>query len=259
MNNKNIRLNKLVAILKDNKSISVKELSQILEVSEMTIRRDLDLLKSNDIVHRSYGKATYVENSAHDASNDDYELHYEQNIMNSEKDKIGKYAAGLIEAGDVLILDTGTTTDNLAKHISEGLGITVLCYNFNILAQLIRKHDIKLIFGGGYFHPKDQIFESPQGINLIENIRATKMFVSTSGIHQKLGLTCSQTYEVLTKRTALQSAQTKILVADSSKFGKVRTAYFAQLNEIDEIITDSGLSAEWKDIIISMNINLHIV
>ncbi|KZL88984.1 DeoR/GlpR family DNA-binding transcription regulator [Clostridium magnum] len=259
MNNKDIRLNQLVNIVKENKKVTVKELSKILKVSEMTIRRDLNLLQSNDIVNRSYGKATYIANTANDSSNDNYELDYEQNIMNEEKERIGKYAASLIEPGDVLIIDGGSTTDKLAKHLPEDSEITVLCYTYNILSHLIKKDNMNLIFSGGYYHRRDQMFESLQGINLIENIRATKMFVSTSGIHHKLGLTCSQSFEVPTKRTALQSSQTKILVADSSKFSKVRTAYFAQLNEINEIVTDTGLSSEWKDIIESMNIRLHIV
>ena len=259
MNNKEIRLNQLINILKENQRVTVKELSQSLKVSEMTVRRDLILLQNNDIVNKSYGKATYIANTGHDSNNDNYELNFEQNIMNTEKEKIGKYAASMVETGDVLIIDSGSTTDKLAKYISEDAQITVLCYNYNVLSNLIRKENINLIFGGGYYHRRDQMFESLQSINLIENIRASKMFVSTSGIHNKLGLTCSQSFEVLTKRTALQSAQTKILVADSSKFCKVRTAYFAQLNEIHEIVTDSGISSEWKEIIESMNIKLHIV
>lgn len=259
MNNKEIRLNQLVNILKENQKVTVKDLSQLLKVSEMTVRRDLDLLQSNDIVTRSYGKATYIANTGHDSNNDNYELNFEQSIMNAEKEIIGKYAASLIEPGDVLIIDSGSTTDKLAQHIPEDSEITVLSYNYNVLSHLIKKDKINLIFGGGYFHRRAQMFESLQSINLIENIRATKMFVSTSGIHNKLGLTCSQSFEVLTKRTALQSAQTKILIADSSKFCKVRTAYFAQLSEIHEIVTDSGISSEWKEIIESMNIKLHIV
>lgn len=259
MSNRSARLNQLVSLLKDNETLSVKQLSETLNVSEMTIRRDLDTLKNDAIVERSYGKATYRKNEMIENSYDNYELYSEKVKMNDEKDRIGKFAATLLQPGDVAIIDSGSTTDKLAKYFPDNMDMTVLCYNYNVLTYLIRKPLIRLIFPGGYYHPNGQLFESPQGIHLMEAIRATKVFISASGIHEKLGITCANNYEVLTKRTALQSAQTKILIADSSKFGKIRPAYFAQLNEIDIIITDTGLTAEWKNIIEQAGIKLYIV
>ena len=116
----------------------------------------------------------------------------------------------------------------------------------------MRKPLVNIIFPGGYFHPNGQFFESSQGIKLIEEIRVNKIFISASGIHENLGITCA-------KRTALQSAQTHILLADSSKFGKIRPAYFAQLSEIDMVITDNGLPHEWKEILAGNGIDLKIV
>jgi len=256
MGSKSKRLNQIVALLKKNKTMSVKSLANILQVSEMTIRRDLNILEADDMIIRSHGKATYKNDF--DSTSDDYELHSEKIKMNAEKDRIGRFAASLIEPGDVLIIDNGSTTDKLTKYIPD-INITVLCYNFNVLEQLVKKQNVKIIFAGGYFHRKDQMFESPQGISLIENIRATKLFISAHGVHKKLGMTCAHSYEVSTKRAILQSAQTKILVADSSKFGEVRTAYFAQLNEIDAIITDSGITQEWKEYIEDIGIALYVV
>lgn len=259
MGNKNERQNQLLTLLQDNDSLTVKELAEKCSVSEMTIRRDLDILKANNFIDRSYGKATIRRTADQLPLTDNYELNFEKVKKNEEKDRIGKFAASMIEPGDVLIIDTGSTTDKLAKYLPEGMDITVLCYTYNILSQIIGKKDIRLIFSGGYYHNQSQMFECQQGIDLIENIRATKLFLSAHGIHEKLGITCAQAYEVPIKRTALQSAQTKILIADSSKFGKVKTAYFAQLNEVDEIVTDSGISEEWQEIIRAMGIVLHIV
>lgn len=258
MGNKNRRQDQLIALLKENESLSVRELAMKFSVSEMTIRRDLEILKGNQLIDRSYGRATIKRDFSERTFPEEYELNSEKNKMNAEKDRIGRFAAGMIEPGDVLIVDTGSTTDRLARYIPEGLDITVLCYNYNVLSQVLHKDRINLIFAGGYYHRRDQMFESPQGINLIENIRATKLFLSAHGIHEKLGLTCAHTYEVPVKRTVLQSAQTKILIADSSKFGKVKTAYFAQMNEVDEIVTDSGISDEWREILKNAGIRLHI-
>ncbi|AEE92341.1 Transcriptional regulator, DeoR family [Tepidanaerobacter acetatoxydans Re1] len=257
MGSKSKRLNQIIALLKKNETMSVKNLSDMLHVSEMTIRRDLNILEADDIIIRSHGKATYKADSDSDLS--DYELYSEKTKMNIEKDRIGQFAAGLIEPGDIVIIDNGSTTDKLTKYIPEDISITVLCYNFNVLEQLVKKQNVEIIFAGGYFHPNDQMFESPQGISLIENIRATKLFISAHGVHKKLGLTCANSYEVPTKHAILQSAENRILVADSSKFGKVRTAYFAQLNEIDTIVTDSGITQEWRKFIEDMGIRLFVV
>lgn len=257
MSSKSKRLTQIVALLKKNKTMTVKNLSKLLDVSEMTIRRDLNILEADGIIIRSHGRATYKSNP--DSTSDEYELLSEKTKMNAEKDRIGKFAASLIEPGDVIIIDNGSTTDKLTKYIPDDINITVLCYNFNVLEQLVKKENIKIIFAGGYFHRKDQMFESSQGIRLIENIRATKLFISAHGVHKKLGMTCANSYEVSTKNAILQSAQTKILLADSSKFGKVRTAYFAQLNEIDVIVTDSGISQEWREFIENEGIVLYVV
>lgn len=256
---RSLRMNKLIAMLKENESVSVKELAERLNVSEMTIRRDLKTLKEDDIIERIHGGASLVKSNRVETQYDNYELYSEKVRMNEEKERIGKYAASLVTEGDVFIIDTGSTTDKLAKYVPEDIDITVLCYNYNVLSYLVQKPRARIIFPGGYFHPNGQFFESPQGIELIEAIRVNKIFISASGVHESLGITCANNYEVLTKRTALQMAQTRILVADSSKFGQIRPAYFAQLSEIDMIITDDGINEEWREIIANHDIQLKIV
>lgn len=254
------RLNQLVTMLEEKNTVTVKEMAERLNVSEMTIRRDLNALKEDEIIERGHGKASLLKNSQVEKQYDNYDIHSEKVRKNAEKERIGSYAATLIHEGDVFIIDTGSTTDKLAKHIPVNLQTTVLCYNYNVLTHLVNnKPLVNIIFPGGYYHSNGQFFESPQGIKLIEEIRVSKIFLSASGIHENLGITCANNYEVLTKRTALQSAQTRILLADSTKFGKIRPAYFAQLSEIDMIITDSGISEEWMAIIASHEIELKIV
>ncbi len=140
MGSKSKRLNQIIALLKKNETMSVKNLSDMLHVSEMTIRRDLNILEADDIIIRSHGKATYKADSDSDLS--DYELYSEKTKMNIEKDRIGQFAAGLIEPGDIVIIDNGSTTDKLTKYIPEDISITVLCYNFNVLEQLVKKQTI---------------------------------------------------------------------------------------------------------------------
>lgn len=253
MGKRDLRIYALLDTLKDSPVLTIRELADKFQVSEMTVRRDLDFLKEN---HLFYDQ---VPSGPASQENEEY-LYSSEQIRNYEsKEKIAQFAAEMIEEGDILILDSGTTTGVLSKYIPASLDLTVLCYNYHILSQLYSRDNLSLIFAGGYFHKKDLMFESAEGISLIKRTRASKMFVSASGIHEKLGMTCANNYEVVTKRAALESSLTKILVADSSKFGLVRPGYFARLEEIDEIITDEGLSGEWRDLIFARGIPLHLV
>jgi DeoR family transcriptional regulator, deoxyribose operon repressor len=256
---KEARINRLVDLLKARNILPISELSNQLEVSEMTIRRDLAVLKMNHIARNVGGNAVY--NPSHDlaVSEHDYNLYDETEKKNLQKYHIGRYAAAMIEKDDIIIIDTGTTTEKIAPHIPNNLNITVLSYNTNILMSLYHKTGINLLFAGGYFHSKTQMFESPEGIDFIRGIRAKKVFISAAGVHRELGITCVNSYEVATKQAVLKSSLHKILVADSSKFDKIRPAYFCNLTDLTAVITDREISSEWKEHIESSGVALHIV
>ncbi len=260
MNKKDNRTNTLLALLQESPDLSVKNLAQILNVSEMTIRRDLKYLKSNNLFVRSHG----IQIPIHDTTNvmnieNEYSLHSERTKFYNEKMRIGQFATTLIEPNDTLILDAGTTIAEMAQFIPENMNLNITCYNYYTLTQLFPKDGVQITLAGGLLHKADQMFESSYGIDLIRSRRATKFFLAASGIHEALGITCAHNYEVLTKKAAMSSSLTTILVADSSKFGLIRSAYVAPLNSINIIITDSGITNEWKDIIKSQGIKLYIV
>jgi len=259
MSKKDDRIERLIKILRLRGYVSIKELSRLLNVSEMTVRRDLRILEANKIAENIDGTTVY--NPAHlgIGSQTSYNLSSEADKQNRQKDRIGKYAAGMVAPNDIIVIDTGSTTERLASYLPTGQDITVLCYNVNILMEIRRIPGIKIIFSGGYYHPNTQMFSSEEGIQFIKGIRAQKVFVSAAGIHTQLGVTCANGYEVPTKKAILGSSIQKILVADSSKFGKVRSAYFCNLDEIDDVVTDDGLSEEWRKTLTDMGIRLHIV
>lgn len=258
MSKKTDRINQLIEIIRAKNGASIKELASLLNVSEMTIRRDLAVLEENNIVNNVYGAAIYNPDKKSD-SNDSYELSAAQVKQDSEKNKIGAFAASLIEPKDIIVIDTGSTTEMLAKHIDDDLEATILCYNANILNYLRTKENLTLFISGGRFHPKTQMVESQEGISLINSMRFTKAFVSAAGVHQNLGVTCAYAYEVATKKAILRSSVEKYLLLDSSKFNTVKTAYFADLSDFDAIITDDSLPPEWQKEIENLNIRLYMV
>lgn len=259
MSKKADRINKLVEIIKSKNMASVKELAAILNVSEMTIRRDLTLLEKENTITTAYGAVIYNPPEKENSLINNYELENAQMTRSDEKTKIGIYAASLIEDDDIIMIDTGSTTETLAQNVAPNLKATFICYNVNILNYLRFKRNLNLIFSGGRFHPQTQMFESPEGISLIKSMRATKAFISAAGVHESLGITCAYNYEVQTKKALLSSSVEKILLVDSSKFDTVKPAYFSNLENFDTIVTDRGIPAKWKEIIQNKGIELHIV
>lgn len=253
MGKKETRINRLVEILQQRQGMTVKELASYFDVSEMTIRRDMELLKKENVILAIPGAAVYNSN------NDNYSI-VDATVTNvREKDRIGRYAAGLVEENDCLIIDNGTTTEQLAAHIPASLSATVLTCNLNIINTLAQKPKISIICGGGYYHGDTGMFESPESISLIQKSRATKVFCSAAGVHQTMGVTCMNSYEVSTKRAIMQSGAKRILLIDSTKFGIVRSCYISDLSNYDMIVTDSGISRETREKLEAMDLDLVVV
>lgn len=259
MDKRELRFEKFMNILDTKKFLSINEMAQALGVSNMTIRRDFEVLNQRELVIMKNG--ILMLNGEHDSTpiRKIYNLDKETRVQNTVKSEIGRFAASLISPKDCIIIDTGSTTDTILPHLSPELHITLLCYNLNILMQAQQNPNISLAFAGGHYHPNSQMFESPEGINFIHSIRANKVFISAAGIHEHLGLTCINPYEVPTKQAILRSAVEHILVADSSKFSKVHSSYFGSLDEIDAVICDRELSEEWIKILEEREIKLYLV
>jgi DeoR family deoxyribose operon repressor len=252
-----VRIQQLVDTLRDKNGASIKELSSELGVSEMTVRRDLEQLRQDNIISLVHGAAIFKAEPK--TTNDKYTLSL-QKIANSEqKERIGKAAARLVNPGDTIMIDIGTTTEMLAKNLSVDSPITVICFTMNVLQEVYKKRVENLIMGGGYYHPDTQLFEAQETVSFLKQMRASKYFMSAAGINPELGLTCANQYEVGIKQACINSSLEVILLADSAKFGKLRPAYFASLKDVDLIITDDGLSEEWRGALADLSIKAQVV
>ena len=255
--NKNERIKTIVNSLRNKNVVHIKELTRELSVSEMTIRRDLSLLETDNIVKIIPGGAILKPHE--ELKDDKYQIESAETRFTREKVKIGKKAASMVRANDTIIIDVGSTTEYIAKFIQDDLPVTILCYALNVLVDIYRKKGSHPIFAGGYFHENTLMFEGTEGINLIQKTRADKSFISAAGFHESLGVTCPHHYEVETKRAVIKSSNVKILTMDSSKFGKAKAAHFAEMKDFDIVITDSGLSETYREIIREAGIELILV
>jgi len=255
MSNRRDRLAAIVEILQIQNAATLAELAEQLSVSEMTIRRDLNLLAQDNIVKVLHSGAVL---SPGIVGSSRYSLTEAGAQRRGSKMAIGARAASLLEEGDIIIIDGGSTTEYLAKSIPDTLQLTVLCWALNILVEVHRRETCSLLFAGGNLHENSLVFESPEGVELINRYRANKAFLSASGVSEKLGVTCTNAYEIEVKKASIRSSLDRILVVDSSKFGTIQPAYFADLSEITTVVTDSGIPTEYVEHIRSLGITLHI-
>ena len=250
MGKKEDRHRKLIQVIKAQGMLPARTLAEVLSVSEMTIRRDFEELRS--LHHLEPVAERQPEMKA-------YDLLAALQKSNEQKQKIGKMAASLIKPNDVIIIDTGSTSARMLPYLPENDNLTVLCFNTNVLLELRYKEGIQPLFCGGFYHRNTEMFECPESIQFISRMRANKVFLSAAGVHKELGVTCANEYEVPTKHAVMQSSMERILLADSSKFDLVKPSYFCDLSEIHAVITDKGLPGEWAGYLREKGITLYLV
>ncbi len=256
---KNQRLKSIINLLEVKKVVHIKELMERFKVTEMTIRRDLRILKDDMIVELIPGGAILKSYTDSEEEYENYLITHAETKRIREKARIGQKAASLIKPNETIAIDVGSTTEHVAKFIHENIPVSVLCYGLNILVEIYRKKNCSPIFAGGYYHDDSMMFETREGIDLIKRIRADKAFISAAGVHSNFGITTVNNYEVDAKQAVMHSSKSNILLTDSTKFGKTRMAYFAELQDFDMIITDSEISDEYRSIIAELGIELIVV
>lgn len=221
--------------LKQDGAWKLSALAAKLSVSTMTVRRDMEVLIEKGSARVYHGVAILSKPQ-------NYLVAEAESLRTEEKLRIAKAAAALVSPGETIILDAGSTASMTARELPRGMPLTVICLSLDTFLNLRGNPDVKLLLIGGIYHESSRVFESPEGIALLNRHRATKAFLSTSGCREDLGVTCSNQFEIGIKKAAIHSSVEKILITDSSKFGKINTCFFADIKDFDTVITDSGLS-----------------
>ena len=253
---KNGRMREIVNIIQVQSFASIALLKERFDVSEMTIRRDIGALANDGIIRQVPGGAIMAP--AQDTEDEKYIVTQQESLHVREKLSIGQRAAACVQPNDTIILDIGSTTEYVAKFIRDDAPLTVMCYTLNSLIEVYRKKNCRIIFPGGYFHSDELMFESQEGIALIKRTRADKAFISAAGVHRDLGATTVYPYELEVKKAVMQSAKTKILIVDSSKLGKTKSIYFADISDFDTVVTDANITSEYADFFRELGIELII-
>ena len=237
------RRQKIFDLLKEDGSAKVIRLAKIFKVTEVTIRQDLEKLEQEGLIVKEHGGA-YLKNMKDNVRS--FVLLNTDNM--DKKTAIGRKAASLIENGDTIILDSGSTTTEIAKQILGKKGLTVITNALNIALLLGADPGIEVMVTGGEFKPPTLSLTGQKAADFLENIHVDKLFLATAGISLRSGLTYPSISDITVKKTMIEAADVTYLVADSTKIGKNSLASLGALSLIDYLITDPGIDPKHLDL-----------
>lgn len=245
------RRNKTIKLLKDNGQVSVTELSKMLNVSEVTIRKDLYYLEKQNFLIRTHGGAMKNDYLVHDQ-------HFEEKgkQYSAEKRRIGEVAAQMVEDGESLMLDAGSTVMQIARNLHNKKGLIVLTPAINIALELIRIPEIQIMVMGGILRNTSAAVVGSYAETMVKEHFCSKLFLAADGFDPSFGLTTTNAMEAHLNRMMIDSAQETIVVIDSSKFGRRGLSRICGIEHIDVVITDSGVSDNMKTMLKDSNIKI---
>lgn len=232
------RQQKIIEMLKQKSSIKVNELATFFNVSESTIRRDLRDMEEIGLLSRTHGGAVGFSVTSFEPTFKEKE---DENL--EEKISIAKKAANIIKDGDTIILDSGTTTLEIAKNITAK-NISVITNSIDIASVISYKEDINLFITGGNLRFTTRAIVGNITESNLKNFRVDKAFIGANGISIRAGITTPNFTEAQTKKAMMSIADNVIIVADSSKFNKVCLSVICSIREVTSIITNSNLDKE---------------
>ncbi len=230
---------------------TLDELVKVLGVSESTVRRDLETLDLTGSVKRTHGGAVYsgevrtmpaLEDRAASAS--------------AEKAVIGRATAALIEDGDSVLLDGGTTTLEVARALLDR-SLQVVTNSLPIAQLLASNRSVDLIMIGGYVYPRTGVALGPLAVATMQGIRVRKAILGAGGIVAE-GIYNSNMLLVETERQMMACGQEVVIVADHTKFGRLALARLCGLEAVQRVVTDAGLPDEYRDVLDGAGVRLHL-
>ncbi|HNW60534.1 MAG TPA: DeoR/GlpR family DNA-binding transcription regulator [bacterium] len=231
------RRNAILDTLSQHHRILVSELASHYSTSPVTIRKDLEILERRGLLHRVHGGAIAANPSVLDLA-----LTEKERMHTREKERIARAATHMIEEGDVIILDSGTTTMAIARQLKSHKGITIITNAVNIASELVGSEN-EVILIGGTVREKSFSLVGPLSEVAIARLTADKLFLGVDGIDFDYGFTTPNLLEANINRMMLHVATRVIVTADSSKFGRKSLGVIAGLTEAHTIITDGGATA----------------
>ncbi|MEX0883231.1 MAG: DeoR/GlpR family DNA-binding transcription regulator [Cyclobacteriaceae bacterium] len=234
--------------------VSVAALSREMNVTMVTVRKDLKILEDKGLLFRTHGSATPVAPYVNDRSVQEKKL-----VRVVEKQAIASKAVSLLIEKDAIIIGSGTTVVAFAQAIPKKMPLTVLTAAMNVNMALMDYPEVELVQLGGVVRKSSSSVVGHYAEGMIRDFACSKLFLSVDGIDTEFGLTTSKMMEAHLNSKMIASVQKTIVLADSSKFGKKGFGKIANLEDIDIIISDKALSRHYVQILEDRGVEVFLV
>lgn len=229
---------KILDVLNSQGQVAVSELSNFFNVSEVTIRNDLSHLEKKGLLIKTRGGALKIQSVGIDQH-----LNEKAKINSKDKQAIGKKAAEIINDNDTIIIDSGTTTVEIAKHLARKKNLTVVTNALNIASQLIND-EIRVVVLGGMLRSNSLSLVGPIAESSIKNFYCDKCFIGVDGIDSTSGIYTPIPEEANLNKLMIEISKEVIIVTDSSKFKRKSFGFIAPISKVSMIITDSKIPGD---------------
>ncbi len=233
----------ILDLIASSESMSVKELSRTLNVTEATIRTDLDVLEENGKIVRFHGGARLIENRY----KQEYDYQKRKNLNFSSKKAIGAVAANLVESNDAIMLDASTTALAMAQSLRQKdflADVTVIPFGIWAAVEFLGYENFNVMMPGGYLKHASASISGKPAISFFEDLIIQKAFLGAWGVSVENGLTDRHLQDVELKKQIVEKAREVILIVDGSKFTQSGLASYASIDKISTIITDKTAPQE---------------
>jgi len=250
------RRRKILEVLEQDERVTVQELVKRFGVSAVTIRGDLDTLTEAGALVRSHGGALKPLGGPTDIS-----INVKEILHHEEKVRIGVAAAQLIQNDETIILDSGTTTLEVARQIAarKFKSLTVITNGLNLALELARLAQIRLIVIGGMLRHVSYSVVGPHAEHMLQGLNADRLFLGVDGLDLSIGLMTPDVLEAQLNAQLIRVAREVNVVADSSKFARRSLSLIARLDSVHRIITDDKIDADTATAIRGRGIELMVV
>lgn len=232
------RREKILKMIAEHGKVYVHELSALFKVSEVTIRNDLEQLEKKNHLIRARGGAIKLEGQV----SLDFNLSDKHKLHMAEKIRIGKKASELISDSETIILDSGTTTAEIARNLGSFKNVSVITNAINIVNILVQYPSINIIIPGGYLRQNSLSLVGPFAAKNFRNLYVDKLFIGVDGFDPVMGAFTPNIEEAHLNEIMIDIAKEVILVADSSKINRRSLSFICPVSKIDTFVTDEGLS-----------------
>ena len=244
----------IVALAQKHGRVLVEELSHSLGISQITIRKDLDYLQSRGVLQRTHGGALLPGSGALS----DPSLQEKEGRHSQEKQRISAAAVNLVQEGQCVLLDSGTTTTAIARALKKFSHLTIITNAVNIAAELSGT-DFEVLLTGGALRKNSFSLVGPLAEDMLHEMHADVLFLGVDGFDLEVGLTTPNVMESRVNRAMVKAATTVVAVCDSTKFNRRSLSKIVDATAIHHVITDSNLSPETAEALRSINIKLTLV